>query len=404
MSQVASEHLGESLGTDFFSVRDQFTDEQWSHFITVRRFADEEVVPVIGQYWERAEIAWPLVRRLPELGIVGEDIRGYGCAGMSPMACGLVTMELHRGDGSLGVSLGVHAGLAMQSIAMCGSEEQKARWLPDMARMDKLGAFALTEPEHGSDSVALETSARPVHGDGAGGAGWVLTGRKRWIGLGTLADLVVVWARNTEDGQVNAFVVEKGTPGYQARVIEGKVSLRSVWQADITLDDVWVPAGNRLPGARSFKDTTRVLATTRSTCAWAALGHATAAYDTALQYALQRRQFGESLASFQVIQQRLVSMLADLTAMQLYCLQIGRLAEAGRLTPTVAGLAKMHNTRKARTIAADARDMLGGNGILLDYQVMRHMVDLEAIHTFEGTETMQTLIVGRAITGIGAFT
>jgi glutaryl-CoA dehydrogenase len=404
MSQVASEHLGESLGTDFFSVRDQFTDEQWSHFITVRRFADEEVVPVIGQYWERAEIAWPLVRRLPELGIVGEDIRGYGCAGMSPMACGLVTMELHRGDGSLGVFLGVHAGLAMQSIAMCGSDEQKARWLPDMARMDKLGAFALTEPEHGSDSVALETSARPVHGDGAGGAGWVLTGRKRWIGLGTLADLVVVWARNTEDGQVNAFVVEKGTPGYQARVIEGKVSLRSVWQADITLDDVWVPAGNRLPGARSFKDTTRVLATTRSTCAWAALGHATAAYDTALQYALQRRQFGESLASFQVIQQRLVSMLADLTAMQLYCLQIGRLAEAGRLTPTVAGLAKMHNTRKARTIAADARDMLGGNGILLDYQVMRHMVDLEAIHTFEGTETMQTLIVGRAITGIGAFT
>jgi glutaryl-CoA dehydrogenase len=399
---VTSEHLGESLGTDFFSVREQFTDEQWSHFITVRRFVNEEVVPVIGPYWERAEIPWPLVRRLPELGIVGEDIRGYGCAGMSPMACGLVTMELHRGDGSIGVFLGVHAGLAMQSIAMCGSEEQKARWLPGMARMDKLGAFALTEPDHGSDSVALETSARPVKRDA--GEGWVLNGRKRWIGLGTVADLVVVWARNTEDGQVNAFVVEKGTPGYQAEVIQGKVSLRSVWQADITLEDVWVPAGNRLPGARSFKDTTRVLATTRSTCAWAALGHATSAYDTALQYALRRRQFGESLASFQIIQQRLVSMLADLTAMQLYCLQIGRLAEAGRLTPTVAGLAKMHNTRKARAIAADARDMLGGNGILLDHQVIRHMVDLEAIHTFEGTETMQTLIVGREITGIGAFT
>jgi glutaryl-CoA dehydrogenase len=399
---VTSAHLGESLGTDFFSVREQFTDEQWSHFIAVRRFVNEEVVPVIGPYWERAEIPWPLVRRLPELGIVGEDIQGYGCAGMSPMACGLVTMELHRGDGSLGVFLGVHAGLAMQSIAMCGSEEQKARWLPGMARMDKLGAFALTEPDHGSDSVALETSARPAKGDA--GEGWVLNGRKRWIGLGTVADLVVVWARNAEDGQVNAFVMEKGTPGYQARVIQGKVSLRSVWQADITLEDVWVPAANRLPGARSFKDTTRVLATTRSTCAWAALGHATSAYDTALQYALQRRQFGESLASFQIIQQRLVSMLADLTAMQLYCLQIGRLAEASRLTPTVAGLAKMHNTRKARAIAADARDMLGGNGILLDHQVMRHMVDLEAIHTFEGTETMQTLIVGREITGIGAFT
>jgi glutaryl-CoA dehydrogenase len=391
-------HLGESLGTDFFSVREQFTEEEWSHFRTVRRFVDEEVVPVAGGYWERAEICWPLVKRLPELGIVGEDIKGYGCAGMSPMACGLVTMELHRGDGSLGVFLGVHAGLAMESIAMCGSDEQKARWLPSMARMEKLGAFALTEPEHGSDSVALETSATP---DGEGG--WALNGRKRWIGLGTVADLVVVWARNTEDGQVNGFVVEKGAPGYQARVIEGKISLRSVWQAEITLENVRVAAANRLPGARSFKDTSRVLATTRSTCAWAALGHATAAYDAALRYARERRQFGEPLASFQIIQQRLVSMLADLTAMQLYCVQIARLGEAGRLTPTVAGLAKMHNTRKARAIAADARDMLGGNGILLDYQVMRHMVDLEAIHTFEGTETMQTLIVGRAITGIGAF-
>ena len=404
MTQVASKHLGEALGTDFFFVREQFSDEEWSHFIAVRRFVDEEVVPVAGQYWERAEICWPLVRRLPELGIVGEDITGYECAGMSPMACGLVTMELHRGDGSLGVFLGVHAGLAMEAIAMCGSEEQKARWLPDMARMDKLGAFALTEPEHGSDSVALETSARPVKGDGEAGGGWVLNGRKRWIGLGSVADLIVVWARNTEDGQVNGFVVEQGSPGYHARVIEGKLSVRSVWQADITLENVRVPAEYRLPGARAFKDTSRVLATTRSTCAWAALGHATSAYDTALQYAQERRQFGQPLASFQIIQQRLVSMLADLTAMQLYCLQIGRLAEAGRLTPTVAGLAKMHNTRKARAIAAEARDMLGGNGILLDYQVMRHMVDLEAIHTFEGTETMQTLIVGRAITGIGAFT
>ena len=243
MTQIASEHLGESLGTDFFSVREQFTDEQWDRFRTVRRFVDEEVVPVVGSYWERAEICWPLVRRLPELGIVGEDIKGYGCAGMSPMACGLVTMELHRGDGSLGVFLGVHAGLAMLSIAMCGSAEQKARWLPDLARMDKLGAFALTEPEHGSDSVALETSAR------RDGDSWVLNGRKRWIGLGTVADLIVVWARNTEDGQVNGFVVEKGTPGYQAQVIEGKVSLRSVWQADITLDEVRVPAENRLTEA-----------------------------------------------------------------------------------------------------------------------------------------------------------
>ena len=395
--------LGQALGTDFFSVREQFTPEQWSAFTAVRRFADTEVIPVAGGYWDRAEMCWPLIRRLPELGIVGEDITGYGCAGLSPLACGLVTMELHRGDGSLGVVLGVHAGLAMRSIALCGSEEQKQRWLPAMARMEQLGAFALTEPAHGSDSVALETSARPVKGDGQAGGDWVLNGAKRWIGLGTVADLVVVWARDTGTGEVGAFVVERGSPGYHASVIEGKASLRSVWQADITLDNVRVPAANRLPGARSFKDAGRVLAATRSTCAWAALGHATAAYDTALRYALSRRQFGKPLASFQIIQQRLVTMLADLTAMQLYCLQIGRLAEAGRLTETVAGLAKMHNTRKARVIAADARDMLGGNGILLENHAIRHMADLEAIHTFEGTETMQTLIVGRDITGIGAF-
>src|SRR6204780_927506 len=204
-------HLGESLGTDFFPVREQFTEEESSPFLTVRRFVDEEVVPVAGGYWERAEICWPLVKRLPELGIVGEDIKGYGCPGVSPMACGLVTMELHRGDGSLGVFLGVHAGLAMESIAMCGSEEQKARWLPAMARMDKLGAFALTEPEDGWDSVALETTARRA------GDHFVIDGRKRWIGLGTVADLIVVWARHTDDGQVNGFVVEKGSPGYQGR-------------------------------------------------------------------------------------------------------------------------------------------------------------------------------------------
>jgi glutaryl-CoA dehydrogenase len=392
-----TQQLGAALGTDFFSVREQFTDKQWDKFVATRRFVDTEVIPVAAGHWERAEIAWDLVRRLPELGVVGEEIDGFGCPGMSAMACGLVTMELHRGDGSLGVVHGVHSGLAMRSIALCGSADQKERWLPAMARMERLGAFALTEPDHGSDSVALETSARPD------GDGYVLNGRKRWIGLGTVADLVVVWARSTEDGKVGAYVVERGTPGLQASVIEGKASLRSVWQADIELTDVRVPEGNRLPGARSFGDTTRVLAATRSTCAWAALGHATAAYDTALRYVSERRQFGKTLASFQIIQQRLVTMLADLTAMQLYCLQIGRLADAGKLTPTVAGLAKMHNTRKARQIAADARDMLGGNGILLDYHVARHMADLEAIHTFEGTETIQTLIVGRDITGIGAF-
>ena len=339
MTADTYEHLGEALGTDFFTVREQFTDEQWNRFITTRRFVDEEVLPVIGRYWERAELPWPLIRRLPELGLVGEDIQGWGSAGMSPTACGLVHMELHRGDGSLGTILGVHAGLAMKAIALCGSTEQKDRWLPDMSTMDKLGAFALTEPEHGSDSIALEATAK------RDGNGWVLQGRKRWIGNGTIADLVVVWARNTEDGEVNGFVVETPAEGYEAKAIDGKMALRSVWQADITLSGVRVPDANRLPGARSFKDTGRVLATTRSTCAWMALGHATAAYDTALTYARQRRQFGKTLVHFQIVQQRLVRMLAELTGMQLYCMQIARLAEAGTLTPTMAGLAKMNNPR-----------------------------------------------------------
>lgn len=390
-------HLGEALGTDFFSVREQFTDEQWERFATVRKFVDTEVLPDIAGYWERAELPRHLFARLPELGIVGEDIRGFGAAGMSPMACGLVHMELHRGDGSLGTFLGVHAGLAMQAIAMCGSGEQQQRWLPSMSTMERIGAFALTEPDHGSDSVALETTARRVGGH------WVLDGVKRWIGNGSIADLVVVWARDVDSGDVNGFVLETPVAGYDASVITGKVSLRSVWQADITLRGVRVPEGNRLANARTFADCARVLANTRGICAWMALGHATAGYDAALRYALERTQFGKPLASFQIVQQRLVHMLADLTGMQLYCMQIGRLADAGRLSPTVAGLAKANNTRTARRILSEARDLLGGNGILLEHHVVRHWADIEAIHTFEGTETIQTLIVGRDITGIGAF-
>jgi glutaryl-CoA dehydrogenase len=389
--------LGHALATDYFFLREQLAAEQLEMLRRVRVFVDDEVLPVIGGYWERAEMPWPLIQRLGELGVVGEDIRGYGCPGLDPIACGLVHMELNRGDGSLGTFLGVQSGLAMKSIAMLGSEEQKQRWLPGMARLEQLGAFALTEPDHGSDSVGLETSARRV------GDSYVLNGAKRWIGSGSIADVVVVWAR-VEEGQVNGFLVEKGTPGYEAQVIEGKGSLRAIWQAQISLEDVEVPAANRLPGASSFKDTARVLAGTRSTCAWAALGHAVAAYDTALTYSKRREQFGRPLCSFQIVQDRLVRMLAEVTSMQLYCLQIGRLAERGELSDTIAGLAKLNNTRKARQVCAEARDMLGGNGILLENHVIRHMTDIEAIHTYEGTETMQTLIVGRDITGIGAFT
>jgi glutaryl-CoA dehydrogenase len=391
-------HLGEALATDYFLVREQLSDEQWDHFMRTRRFVDREVLPVINDFWERAELPWPLMTRLAELGLVGDDIDGYGCPGMTPLASGLVNMELHRGDGSLGTFLGIQSGLAMKAIAMLGSEEQKQRWLAPMARLERIGAFALTEPNHGSDSVALETSAR------RDGDGYVIDGAKRWIGNATIADVVVVWARSDEDGHVKGFLVDPATPGYEATVIEGKGAARSVWQADVRLEGVRVPAENMLPRGRSFKDAGRVLTATRSTAAWAALGHAVAAYDAALTYTKQRIQFGRPLCRFQIVQDRLVKMLAEVTAMQLYCMQLARLAEAGRLSDTIAGLAKMNNTRKARQVIAEARDLLGGNGILLENHVIRHMTDIEVLHTYEGTETIQTLIVGRDITGIGAFT
>jgi glutaryl-CoA dehydrogenase len=397
MAAAGYDDLGKALGTDYFFLREQLSPEQLDYLTRTRRFVDDEVLEVIGGYWERAEFPWPLVKRLGELGLVGDGLDVDGCPPMDPFSAGLIQMELSRGDGSLGTFLGVQAGLAMRAIAMHGSEEQKQRWLGPMARVEKVGAFALTEPEHGSDSIALETNARRE------GDSWVINGAKRWIGNATIADVVVVWARDLEDREVKGFLVEKGTPGYQAQVIEGKGSVRAVWQAQIELEDVRVPLENRLPGANSFKDCGRVLVETRSSCAWMALGHAVAGYDAALVYAKRRRQFGKPLCSFQIVQERLVRMLAEVTAMQLYCVQIARLASEGRLLPTVAGLAKLHNTRKARQILAEARDLLGGNGILLDFQVIRHMADIEAVHTFEGTETIQTLIVGRDITGVGAF-
>ncbi len=391
------ENIARARGTDFFRIADQLTPEERDYWNRARHFVDDEVLPVINDYWERAEFPRELVRRLGALGLVGDGIAGYGCPPMSPMATGLVHLELNRGDGSLGTFLGVQAGLAMQSIAMLGSEEQKERWLPRMAAVDALGAFALTEPDHGSDSVGLETSA-PREGDT-----WVLNGRKKWIGNGTVADVVVIWARDVGDGQVKGFLVQRDNPGYDARRIDGKGSLRAVWQAEITLTGVEVPESDRLPGANSFRDTARVLAGTRNAVAWGALGHATAAYEIALAYCTERTQFGKPLVSFQIVQDRLVKMLAEVCSMQLYCLRLGRLIEEGSLTDTIAAIAKMNNTRKAREVVAEARDLLGGNGILLDFHVMRHMADMEALHTYEGTETIQTLIVGRDITGVGAF-
>jgi glutaryl-CoA dehydrogenase len=397
-AEAAHVDLGKALGTDYFLLREDLTASEVEYLTRTRAFVEDELLPVINDYWERAEFPVDLCRRLGELGLVGDGMEGYGCPEMSPLAGGLINMELSRGDGSLGTFLGVQAGLAMRSIHTLGSEEQKQRWLPQMARVEKLGAFALTEPDHGSDSVALETTARRE------GDEYVIDGAKRWIGNGSVADVVVVWARDTEDGQVKGFLVEPPTAGYEASVIEGKVSVRAIWNAHIILDGVRVPAESRLPGGRSFKDAGRVLAATRTTCAYAALGHAVAAYDAALTYTRARDQFGKPLVSFQMVQERLVRMLAEITAMQLYCLRIGRLTEEERLSDTIAALGKLNNTVKAREVIAEARNLLGGNGILLENHVIRHMADIEAIYTFEGTEAIQTLVVGRDITGESAFT
>jgi glutaryl-CoA dehydrogenase len=391
-----SEDIGRSLGTDYFMIRDQLRDEEIDYLERTRAFVDEDVLPVAAGYWERGDFPWELLEKMAPLAIVGDGIEGYGCPSMSPIACGLIHMELNRGDGSLGTFLGVQAGLAMRSIALLGSEEQKQRWLAPMARLEKIGAFALTEPDHGSDSAGLETTARRE------GEEYVIDGEKRWIGNGTIADVIVVWAR-AEDGEVNGFLVEKDSPGLQASVITGKASVRAMWQADIRLSGVRVAAESRLPEAQSFHDTGRVLAATRSACAWSALGHAVGAYEVALTYARERHQFGKPLTSFQLVQGQLVKMLAEVTSMQLYCLRLGRLIEEGKMTDTIAALAKMNNTRRAREVIASARDVLGGNGILLDRHVMRHYTDIEAIYTYEGTESIQTLIVGRDITGVSAF-
>jgi glutaryl-CoA dehydrogenase len=364
----------------------------------LREFCAREVVPIINDYWEQAEFPFELVPKIAELDIAGGTIQGYGCPGYSDVAAGLINMEWARADGSMGTFFGVHSNLAMQAIYMLGSEEQRERWLPAMARLEKIGAFALTEPEHGSDSVALATTAR------RDGDQIVLDGHKRWIGNGTIADVLVVWARDTEDKQVKGYLLEKGTEGFSAQVIEGKGSARAVWQADITLTDARVPAENQLPGSRSFKDAGRVLASTRNAVAWGALGHAAAAYEVALRYSKRREQFGRPLASFQLVQDKLVRMLAEVTAMQLYCLRLGQLLQDGRLTDTIAALAKLNNTRKAREVIAMGREILGGNGILLENHIMRHMADIEAIYTYEGTADIQTLIVGRDITGVSAFT
>jgi glutaryl-CoA dehydrogenase len=390
---MAADH---DVAIDFYRIDDLLEPDEREIRDRVRAFCEKQVVPIINDYWERAEFPFELVPKLAELGIAGGTIQGYGCPGLSPLAAGLASMELARADGSVCTFFGVHSGLAMQAVARLGSEEQKQRWLPAMARLEKIGAFALTEPQHGSDAVALESRAR------RDGDHYVLDGTKRWIGNASIADLVIVWARD-DAGKVGGFVVEKGTPGLQASVMGGKTAKRAVWQAEITLDGVRVPAANRLAGSDGFGATAKVLTATRSGVAWEAVGHAMAAFEAALAHAKERVQFGSPIASFQLVQARLAKMLAEVTTMQLMCLRLAQLAAAGRLTEGMASLAKMNNAAKARRVVADARDLLGGNGILLENHVARHQADMEAVVTYEGTDAIQSLIVGREITGHSAF-
>lgn len=393
-----AEDIALSLGTDYFLMREQLSDEEAALLDKVRAFGESEILPVVNDYWERGEFPFELVPKLRDLDIVGDTMRGYGTVPMTAVGQGLVSYELGRLDGSIGTFMGVHVGLAMKSIYLLGTEAQRERWLPPMARLETIGAFALTEPEHGSDAVALETTAR------RDGDGWVINGRKRWPGNAVWCDLIVVFARDIEDGRVKAFVVQNDDPGFHATKIDGKMALRMVQNADIELHDVRVPDDRRLSGCASFADVAKVLTGTRNMVAWASTGHAVAAYEIALTYARRRVQFGKPIAGMQLIQAKLVEMLGEVTAMQLYCIRLGRLIDEGRMTDTMAALAKYFCSVKARHVCRLARDILGGNGITLEFHVMRHLCDMEALVTYEGTAEIQSLIVGRDVTGQGAFT
>lgn len=387
---------------DFLMLDHDLNESELALRDKVRAFGLEYIRPIINNYWERAEFPYETIPQLKKLGIVGSFVSGYGAPGFSRREAGLLSRELGRIDGSFCTFLGVHANLGMGSIFLLGNEEQRQRWLPDMVELEKTGAFALTEPDHGSDSVALESSAR------RDGDSWILNGHKRWIGNGHAADVTVLFARDQADGQVKAFVVEKQNgqfpAGYLPEVIEGKIGKRSILQADITLDNVRIPHENQLEFGQSFSDVNRVLQATRGGASWEALGHAMAAFEHAARYVLNREQFGAPLANYQLVQEKLATMLADVSTMQLLCMRLADLQTRGEDTQAIASMVKMVTSRKALAVCREARDMMGGNGLLLENHVARHLSDVEVISTYEGTDSMQALIVGREITGRSAFT
>ena len=397
MSVTTPKALPQANG-DFYAIGLTLSEEDQSLLLRVRDFLEAEVSPIINRYWVREEFPHQLIPGFAALGIAGLAYHGYSCPGKSTVLDGVLAMEMGRVDCSIATFFGVHSGLAMGSIYLCGSEEQKQQWLPAMARMEKIGAFGLTEPDVGSGtSGGLTTTARRESDT------WVLNGQKKWIGNATFSDVTVIWARDLADYQVKGFLVEKDTPGFQPEKMKDKIALRVVQNALITLDNCRVSETNRLQNANSFRDTAAVLRMTRAGVAWQAVGCARGAYELALKYAQEREQFGRPIGRFQLVQDLLVRMLGNITASQCMVLRLSQMQDAGIMRDEHASLAKAFCTVKMRETVGYARELLGGNGILLDHQVGRFVADAEAIYSYEGTREMNTLIVGRAITGFSAF-
>jgi alkylation response protein AidB-like acyl-CoA dehydrogenase len=385
--------------SDFYQLVDVLSPEERAIVKNVRTFAETKVQPIINKYWSDDAFPFELLPSIKELQIGGLGYQGYGCAGGSEKLFGVVAMELARVDASICTFFGVHSGLAMGSIYLDGSEEQKQKWLPPMARWEKVGCFGLTEPLVGSGTSGGMTTTAKRDGDI-----WTLNGQKRWIGNAPWCDVSIIWARDVADNQVKGFIVEnKTTPGFSVEKIEHKIALKVVQNGQITLKDVQVPEANRLQGGNSFRDTARVLRMTRYMVGWASTGIQMGAFEATLKYAQGRLQFGKPIASFQMVQDLLAKMLANVTACQCMMVRLAQMADEGKLGDHHAALAKAFCTARSRETVAWGRELLGGNGIVADYNVARFFADAEALYSYEGTYQMQNLIVGKAITGLGAF-